>query len=75
MLPSSLNEAGDYVAPPASGGNLKSDGTVPMDATYTPTVNQGIATKKYVDDNTSDVDSVNGETGAVKLLIYRKSQM
>ena len=46
-----LNEAGAYVAPPASGGNLKSDGTVPMDATYVPTVDKGIATKEYVDNN------------------------
>lgn len=42
---------------------LHSDGSVPMDDDYTPTEDQDIATKKYVDDNGATVDVGTVTTG------------
>ena len=36
---------------PGSGGDLKSDGSVPMENGYVPSKSQDISTKQYVDDN------------------------
>lgn len=45
---------------------LKTDGSVSLDATYTPTADQAIATKKYVDDKTAGI----GQGGTVDLSNY-----
>ena len=48
-------------------GNLASDGSIPMDAGYTPKVYQDIATKTYVDSQVTGIDPLRPIEG---LLIY-----
>ena len=54
QLLTKLIEDGD-IGGPGGGGDLKADGSVPMDTGYTPTNDQDISTKKYVDDKAGGI--------------------
>lgn len=57
-----IGEDGIEFVTALGGGNLKSDGTIPMDGGYVPTIALQLATKSYVD-NANNFTSLQPKTG------------